>query len=179
MDKYTVYEVADILKTSHTTIYNKLNNKDIYKELRNFIIRQAKVRYVSREGIEILKKYINFKESDNKLRSEPTFPRLTGGSLASVRRIALWGAPEQLQETNFPPEPFLMVSPTCLTAPSPPTKRGIGRTSPVGVRRVRCDIPAQHGAIGFGRRSSIIARMRRNSSRGTATSAIWNTVSRA
>jgi hypothetical protein len=34
----------------------------------------------------------------------------------------------------------------------------------------------QHRAIRPGRRPSIIARMRRNRSRGTATSAIWNTV---
>jgi hypothetical protein len=35
---------------------------------------------------------------------------------------------------------------------------------------------AQHRSIDPGRSWSIITRMRRNSSRGTATSAIWNTV---
>lgn len=63
MNEYTVYEVADLLKTSHTTIYNKLNNKDIKKELRNFIKRQGKTTYISDVGVEILRKYVNNKES--------------------------------------------------------------------------------------------------------------------
>jgi uncharacterized coiled-coil protein SlyX len=69
MDKYTVYEVANILQTSHTTIYNKMNNKEIYKELRNFIINQGKNRYISKEGIEILKKHVPPKEDSSKVES--------------------------------------------------------------------------------------------------------------
>src|SRR5215217_7307059 len=36
-----------------------------------------------------------------------------------MRRIALWGAPEQLYETSFSPEPFRTISRTCVTAPFP------------------------------------------------------------
>jgi hypothetical protein len=63
MDKYTIYDIAKILNTSHTTIYNKINNKEIYKELRNVIIKQGKTRYIKADGIDILRKHIKV---DNK-----------------------------------------------------------------------------------------------------------------
>jgi hypothetical protein len=67
MDNYSVYEVANLLGTSHTTIYNKINNKEIYKELRNFIKKQGKSTIINSDGIDILKKYIPVKESLNKV----------------------------------------------------------------------------------------------------------------
>lgn len=51
-----------------------------------------------------------------------------------------------------------------------------GRTSPIGHLGSCCGRGTQHRANCRGRSPSIISRMRRNRSRGTATSAIWNTV---
>lgn len=62
MNKYTVYQVADMLKTSHTTVYKKLNNKDIYKRLQRFISKDGRHTYLSGEGVEVLKNYIQLKE---------------------------------------------------------------------------------------------------------------------
>lgn len=66
VEKYTVYEVASLLKTSHQTIYNKLNNKAIFKEVRQFIKQEGKHKYIKAEGVEILKKHLNvYKKMDN------------------------------------------------------------------------------------------------------------------
>jgi hypothetical protein len=51
-----------------------------------------------------------------------------------------------------------------------------GRSLPVGSPDESGSRGAQHRSIDPGRSWSIITRMRRNRSRGTATSAIWNTV---
>jgi len=53
------------------------------------------------------------------------------------------------------------------------------RVSPVGaIRGIAAIGSFQHRAAGRGRRSSIIFRMRRNISRGSASSAIWKTAYR-
>jgi len=66
VERYTVYEVANILKISHQTIYNKLKNKAIFKELKQFIKQEGKHKYISVEGIEVLKKHLNvYKKMDN------------------------------------------------------------------------------------------------------------------
>src|SRR5215210_954491 len=92
------------------------------------------------------------------------------------KRMALWGVPEQHQLVAVSPEPDLEVSRTCMTRPFPPAKRGVGRTSPVRLHGDRLRFQPQHCAIGLGLRLSIRSKIWRNSSRGTATSAIWNTV---
>lgn len=63
--KLTMYQVAEILNTSHTTIYSKINNEEIKKELESFIIYQGKSKYLRPEGVDILRKYMkdNFIES--------------------------------------------------------------------------------------------------------------------
>jgi hypothetical protein len=63
--KLTMYQVAEILNTSHTTIYSKINNEEIKKELESFIVYQGKSKYLKPEGIEILRKYMkdNFDKS--------------------------------------------------------------------------------------------------------------------
>jgi len=79
MDYKSVYEVANQLNVSHTTIYNKLNNKQIYKELKPFIKKKGKAKLISSEGIILLKKYINLKstsEKSSKLESN-TFDKVT------------------------------------------------------------------------------------------------------
>ena len=58
----------------------------------------------------------------------------------------------------------------------PPDLQHSGRTSPIGDLDSCCGRGTQHSANCLGRSPSIISRMRRNRSRGTATSAIWNTV---
>ena len=83
---------------------------------------------------------------------------------------------ERHYEARMPPELPPVAGRTYPTAPYPRIKRHFGRTSSVRLRS-DCDrLRAHHGSIRFGRSSSIIARMRLNRSRGTATSAIWNTV---
>lgn len=61
MNNLTVYQVAELIGCSHTAIYNKLNNKQIYKEIKPFIIRDGRQRLVKQEGIEILKRHINLR----------------------------------------------------------------------------------------------------------------------
>jgi hypothetical protein len=71
MHKYTVYQVANMLDTSHTTIYKKLKNKEVYKQLSHCITKQGRHTYLSLEGIEILKKHIQPKETvTNNLETE-------------------------------------------------------------------------------------------------------------
>jgi hypothetical protein len=62
MDYINLYEVAKQLNVSHTTIYNKLKNKDIYKELKPFIKRINKVKHLHIEGIELLRQHIAIKD---------------------------------------------------------------------------------------------------------------------
>ena len=66
MDYLSVYEVANQLNVSHTTIYNKLNDKQIYKELKPFIKKNGKSKLISSEGIILLKKHINLKSTPEK-----------------------------------------------------------------------------------------------------------------
>jgi hypothetical protein len=106
----------------------------------------------------------------------PTFARLMPSWHASGKRVALWGVPEQHQEVAVPPELVVEVSRTCITGPIPPTKRGVGRTYPVRLHSDRLRFQPQHRATCLGLRSAIRSSMRRNRSRGTATSAIWKTV---
>ena len=62
MNYYTVYEVAEMIGTTHTTIYNKFKNKEVYKLLRKCIKVEGKARLINEEGVEILKGYINPKK---------------------------------------------------------------------------------------------------------------------
>lgn len=64
MDYISVYEVANKLNVSHTTIYNKLNDKQIYKEIKPFIKKSGNTRLIGIEAINIIAKYINIKEND-------------------------------------------------------------------------------------------------------------------
>jgi hypothetical protein len=57
-DYINIYDIAKQLNVSHTTIYNKLKNKEIFIELKPFIKRIKKVRYIHKNGIDILKKHI-------------------------------------------------------------------------------------------------------------------------
>ena len=59
MEYYSIYEVAEMLNTSHTTIYNKLRNKDIYKVVKQYIKLAGKSKSVSMEGVEVLKEHIS------------------------------------------------------------------------------------------------------------------------
>lgn len=54
----SIYEVASILGTSHTTIYKKIKNSDVYKRLEPFIKVYNGNKSISIEGVEILKQYI-------------------------------------------------------------------------------------------------------------------------
>lgn len=73
MKNLTIYETAELLNVTHTTIYNKLNNKAIYKDLKKFIVKDGKQRLIKPEGIEELKKHINLKgKFTENLESEPS-----------------------------------------------------------------------------------------------------------
>lgn len=63
MSYYSIYEVAKMLNTSHTTIYNKLKNKEVYKLIKKFIKIDGKTKSISADGIEILKEHINHNKS--------------------------------------------------------------------------------------------------------------------
>jgi len=54
MDYISIYEVAKQLNVSHTTIYKKLKNPEIYKHLELFIKISNKSKSISHEGIDIL-----------------------------------------------------------------------------------------------------------------------------
>jgi predicted transcriptional regulator YheO len=56
--RYTIYEVASVLGTSHTTIYNKLKNREIRKELKQFITRVGNKQYINVEGVNVLRQHI-------------------------------------------------------------------------------------------------------------------------
>jgi hypothetical protein len=99
----------------------------------------------------------------------PIYPHFVG-------RIALATNSERDQEAGFLPEPTPMAARACPIPPRLPLKRQFRRTTPVAFQHDRLRLPSQHRATCLGRRSSISARMRQNRSRGTATSAIWNTV---
>ena len=66
MEYISVYEVANQLNVSHTTIYNKLNDKQIYKEIKPFIKKSGKTKLIGSEAISIIAKYINIKETELK-----------------------------------------------------------------------------------------------------------------
>lgn len=66
MDYIRIYDVAKQLNVSHTTIYNKLKNKEIYKDLKPFIKKSGKSQYISIDGINILKNFITSKGFDFK-----------------------------------------------------------------------------------------------------------------
>ena len=103
---------------------------------------------------------------------QPIYLRLVG-------RIALRhpsSSTKRHQEVGFLPERTSMAARAYYTAPYPRIKRHFGRTSSVRLRSDCVRLRAQHRATCLGRSSSIIARMRLNRLRGTATSAIWNTV---
>jgi cellobiose-specific phosphotransferase system component IIB len=66
VEQYTVYEIANILKITPQTIYNKLNNKAIFKELKQFVKKDGKHKYITIEGVEVLKRHLNiYKKMDN------------------------------------------------------------------------------------------------------------------
>jgi hypothetical protein len=68
MDGYiSIYDVAKKLQVSHTTIYNKLKDEEVYKDLEPFIKKIKNTKYLKLEGVNILRKY--FKDS---LQSETT-----------------------------------------------------------------------------------------------------------
>lgn len=69
MSYLNIYEAAKELNVSHTTIYNKLKNKEIYKTLKPFIKNVGNSKSISIEGIDILKSFINTK--DNNLKQTP------------------------------------------------------------------------------------------------------------
>src|SRR3954452_4941413 len=93
-----------------------------------------------------------------------------------VGRIVSTTTCEEHQEADCP----VYSSPTRArireTAPVLLIERHFLRTSPVRIHGGALRRRGQQRATGLGRRPSIIARMRLNRSRGTATSAIWNTV---
>ncbi|MEN8905601.1 MAG: hypothetical protein ABF289_06535, partial [Clostridiales bacterium] len=60
-DYISIYEAAKKLQVSHTTIYNKLKDKEVYKELEPFIKKIKNTKYLKIKGLEILKKH--FKET--------------------------------------------------------------------------------------------------------------------
>jgi MinD-like ATPase involved in chromosome partitioning or flagellar assembly len=67
----SIYEVAKKLKVSHTTIYNKLKDKEVYNDLEPFIKKIKNTRYISIEGLEILRKY--FKEINTSMNEKKEF----------------------------------------------------------------------------------------------------------
>jgi hypothetical protein len=66
MDYLNYYEVAKQLKVSHTTIYNRLKDENIYEELKPHIKKIKNVMCIDNQGIELLKKYVTSKEINNK-----------------------------------------------------------------------------------------------------------------
>lgn len=70
MEYTNIYDVAKQLKVSHTTIYNKLKNKDIYKVVKPHLKKIKRVTHVDKEGIDILKGYITIKDT-KKNKAEP------------------------------------------------------------------------------------------------------------
>ena len=78
-----------------------------------------------------------------------------------------WSISAHPQSTASPPEAAILLRSAVIAS-----------SSPVASRVRRCGL-AQHRAIRPGRSPSIICRMRRNRSRGTATSAIWKVMWRA
>ena len=90
--------------------------------------------------------------------------------------MALVPISERHHKARMPPELPPIAGRTYPTTPYPCIKRHFGRTSSVRLRSDCVRLRAQHRATCLGRRSSIIARMRLKRLRGTATSAIWNTV---
>jgi len=66
MDYINIQEVAKKLNVSHTTIYNKLKNKEINKLLKPYMKKMNNVRYLNLEGIEILKDTIAVKDNKEK-----------------------------------------------------------------------------------------------------------------
>jgi predicted DNA-binding transcriptional regulator AlpA len=58
MKYLTVFEVAEKLGVTHTTIYNKLKNKEIYKSVKIHIKTVNNTRLFSDEIIEILRPHI-------------------------------------------------------------------------------------------------------------------------
>ena len=71
LQKYTFYEVANLLNVSHQTIYNRVKNKDIYKQVKPFIKNEGKHRYITSDGVDVLKKFIKIdKNFDNDFDNE-------------------------------------------------------------------------------------------------------------
>jgi hypothetical protein len=58
--RYTMYEVASMLGTSHTTVYNKLKKREIRKELKQFISKVGNKQFITVEGVEVLRNNIKF-----------------------------------------------------------------------------------------------------------------------
>jgi hypothetical protein len=63
MDYINIQDVAKQLNISRMTVYNKLKNREIYKELKPHLKTIKKVRYFDNKGIELLKKHITVKDS--------------------------------------------------------------------------------------------------------------------
>lgn len=63
MDYISVYEVSKKLSVSHTTVYNKLKNDEVYKLMKPFIKKVVRSCYVRLDGVETLRKFINFREN--------------------------------------------------------------------------------------------------------------------
>jgi len=111
MEYISIYEVSKKLKTSHTTVYNKLKKDEVYKLMKPFIKKVGRSCYIGIDGIETLRKFINFKESDsinsenidfdnpenlNKMDNESKYINFTGDFTENLyKRI------EQLENENL------------------------------------------------------------------------------
>ena len=107
---------------------------------------------------------------------KPGFTRLAAHPGTLVDRIVSTTTCEQPQEADCPGRSAPTPAHIRATAPVLLIARHFGRTSPIRFHGGALRQWAQQRATGLGRRSSMIARMRRNRSRDSATSAIWNTV---
>ncbi len=103
-------------------------------------------------------------------------PRIDGRLVRFRRQNSLATISEQHQIAVLRPEPAPIAGHTRPAAPRASINRHFRRTSPVGLCRAFLQVRVQHRAACLGRRSSIISKMRRNRSCGSATSAIWNVV---
>jgi len=66
MKLFKISEIKTILKVSHTTVYKKLNKLD--KVLKDHIIKEKNVIFVTEKGLEILKKNINKSNNSNNFK---------------------------------------------------------------------------------------------------------------
>jgi hypothetical protein len=69
LDYISIQDISEKLNISRVTVYNKLKNKNIYKELKPYLKRIKKVQYIHKDGIEILKKHITVKNNSKKVEN--------------------------------------------------------------------------------------------------------------